>query len=501
MKSLNLILILAISAFFFFVFSNNQVDPDLWGHLKFGQDTFYHRQIPQYDTYSYSSFGAPWINHEWLAELIFFLIFKIAHSAGLIIFKFFAGLAITFLIFWAVAKGTKSIYLRLICMALPLSLICSGFAIRPQIFTYVFFTLLLFLISKFESSSDERWLYPLPFIFLLWVNLHGGFVIGIGLVLLYSLFKAAEKRLSRGLLVLIFASALATLINPYGVKIWPFVVGAVLKPRPFITEWTRVKFTLEYLNYFVLCAVALCGLLFSKRRRSYFEAAVMLVSIYFSFQHNRHIVLSAIAVGMFSPKYLDSLFGEWFTRIENSFPKINLKIILAALSAFFILNVFLSGRRPFEMQIPADKFPLDAVRFMKQNHISGNIFPAFDWAQMCIGELAQQNKVFFDGRYETVYGDNVVDGYFNAIYNRKDYKELLKRFPGTDIMFLKKIDPLSAVIENDPEWIRVYSAGPAYIFLKKNENNRKAIEDFKKGKFIYPEESPLEAADLKVTPF
>ncbi|MCX5713886.1 MAG: hypothetical protein NT033_03565, partial [Candidatus Omnitrophica bacterium] len=182
--------------------------------MKFGQDTFIHLSVSRYDTYSYSSYGARWINHEWLAELILFLIFKLAKSIGLLIFKFTAGLGITFLIFNCVSKSTKSIYLRLLFIALSLSLICSGFAIRPQIFTYVFFALLVFLIDNFENDADKRWLYPLPLIFLLWVNLHGGFVTGIGFLLLYVLFKIAQKKAKGELLLIALLCVFVTLINP-----------------------------------------------------------------------------------------------------------------------------------------------------------------------------------------------------------------------------------------------------------------------------------------------
>ncbi|MCX5713885.1 MAG: hypothetical protein NT033_03560, partial [Candidatus Omnitrophica bacterium] len=270
--------------------------------------------------------------------------------------------------------------------------------------------------------------------------------------------------------------------------IWPFVLGAVFKPRPFIAEWSRVGFTLEYFDYFVLCVVAICGLFFSKRKRSYFEMAAVAVSIYFSFQHSRHIVLSAILVAMYLPKYIDSLAGDWFIRVENAFSKRNLKLVLTGLSLYFIAAMFFSAKRPFTLQIPEDKFPLNAVAFMKQNHISGNIFPAFDWAQMCIGELSSTNKVFFDGRYETVYSDSLMQGYFDVLFNRRDYKEFLGKFAQTDVMFLKKTDPLSGAIIKDPDWLKVYSSGPAYIFLKRNENNRDVIESFKNGKLIYPAE-------------
>ena len=84
-KTVGLSLGLVIISLFIFVFSNNMVDPDLWGHLKFGQDILTKLAVPKYDFYSYSSYVAKWIDHEWLSELILYVIFRFTKGAGLII--------------------------------------------------------------------------------------------------------------------------------------------------------------------------------------------------------------------------------------------------------------------------------------------------------------------------------------------------------------------------------------------------------------------------------
>jgi len=490
MKAVNLSLILVGISLFIFLFSVAQVDPDLWGHLKFGEDMFTQQALPRYDAYSYSSYGAPWINHEWLSELIFYLIFNSAKSAALIAFKLLAGLFITFLLYISIIKNTKSIYLRLLFMAFSLSLICQGFSLRPQIFTYVFFTGLVFLIDNFENTKDARWLSPLPVIFLLWTNLHAGFLSGIGMLLIYAFYKLFKKEITKNLIFITIISLLATLINPYGAKIWLFTLGAVTKYRFYITEWRRVDLSLGYFDYFALGLASAVGFLFSRRKRLGYEIASILIAFYFSFQHNRHVVLFAILASLYLPKYISSFAGDWFRRYEKRFSQNIFIPIFVCLSLVFISATFYRGKNLLAIEIPQEKFPVNAVWFMKRNHITGNIFCSFDWAQMCIRELPATSKVFFDGRYETVYKDGLIRGFFEVISGKRNYKEFLKNYPPTDIMFLKKSEPLAQALSKDEGWVRIYSSSVAQIYLNDNKHNKNVIDNFKDGRMTYLEEKP-----------
>jgi hypothetical protein len=143
----------------------------------------------------------------------------------------------------------------------------------------------------------------------------------------------------------------------------------------------------------------------------------------------------------------------------------------------------------FKIEIP-DWIPVNAVNFLKNNNIKGNIFCEFNWAQVSIRELSPSNKVFFDGRYETVYSDDFIKNYLEVIWGRKDYKQYLRQFPETDIMFLYKDWPLVQAVSEDKDWVKVYSSALAVIYLKDNGNNSQAIEDFRNSKLVYPQELP-----------
>lgn len=483
-KAIGALFIISLAVFFF---SNNHIDPDIWGHLKFGQDIYQTHQIARYDTYSYSAYGAGWINHEWLSELILFTIFKFFKSAGLIIFKVALGIIIISMIFMTASRRTKSIFLKLSVLAVALSVISVGFRTRPQIFTYLFFTAFVFLIDKYEHTSDHRWLYPLPLISLAWCNLHGGFIAGIGLLCLYSLFRLFKKNLSRNLMVITALSIVATLINPYGKNLWIFLLNTLSSPRPYIHEWRKVSLSFFYFDYFVMLSLALIGVVFSKVKRPSFEMTALSLGAVFSFLQSRHTVLFAILAAMYIPRYIDSFAGSWLEGIERRFLKKAFAALLIIVSIYLCLMAPYRGlSEPFRIKIPEERYPVDAIEFIKANNISGNIFAFFNWSQICIRELSDTCKVFFDGRYRTVYSDELINGYFEALYCKRDYYDFLKGFPETDIMLLHRHNPLALLLTNNQDWVLVHSISPAKVFLKKNRRNNDIIERYETGALIRP---------------
>ncbi|MFQ5952553.1 MAG: hypothetical protein ACE5JK_04005 [Candidatus Omnitrophota bacterium] len=488
-----LLFIVAVIAFSLYFFTDNKVDPDLWGHLEFGEDIYKNLNVPLYDTYSYSSAGARWVNHEWLSELVFYTIFKFAGGAGLLALKFCVGLIIALLIYLSVSKNTESVFLKIFFIILPLSVIGYGFATRPQIFTYLFFTLTIFLIGRFEKTRQRKWLYPFPLIFLSWSNLHGGFIAGIGVLLIYCLVKVLEKSATKSLIVITVSSIAATFINPNGPGVWAFLFKTLTLSRPYLPEWGRVTFSSYFVDYFAISIITLVGLVFSRLKRNAFETVLLVIGLFVSFLHNRHIVLFAVLFSMYMPKYVDSFTGRLFVGLERKLSERFLRIFVLALSLVFFLGAAFQGKRaPFRIEVPEDKYPVGAVKFIKDNRIEGNIFCFFDWAQMCIRELPGTNKVFFDGRYRTVYDEDLIEGYFEVLYGEREYKDFLRAFPETDIMLLHPSNQLAVKLSEDPEWTRVYASYTAQVFLKNNDRNKNIIERSKKGRLIFsPGQGPF----------
>ncbi|MFH1768999.1 MAG: hypothetical protein ABH858_07550, partial [Candidatus Omnitrophota bacterium] len=233
---------------FLFFSSFRAADPDLWGHVKFGEDIWRSKSIPRLDHYSYTADNMPWVNHEWAAEVFFYLIYSRLGPEGLVLFKTAVGLLLA-LVLWQTARiRARSLSLTgPVFLVISSSVIAFGFAIRPQIFTYLFFALFLYLLYLFRYTG-KRHIFFIPLITVLWVNSHGGFLAGIGLLAIYtaaetlgrmSFFKQRfeqplEFKKLKTLYAVFFLSLCATLFNPYRLGIWHFLSQTLSRGRPYI---------------------------------------------------------------------------------------------------------------------------------------------------------------------------------------------------------------------------------------------------------------------------
>src|SRR5438093_1230994 len=161
-------------------------DADLWGHLRFGLDLWETGQVVRDDPYSYLTRGSPWINHEWLAEGIFAATYAVGGPPGLIALKAVLGLAVLALAFRHLCRrGVDVLGAGLLVSALALPMRPGLLTVRPHIFTYLAFLLLLLWIERAERGPS-RWRWGLVPLFAVWANLHGGILAGLAFVLAWA---------------------------------------------------------------------------------------------------------------------------------------------------------------------------------------------------------------------------------------------------------------------------------------------------------------------------
>lgn len=153
-------------------------DPDLFWHVRAGSDVLA-RGIPHVDWYSHTMANFPWVDHEWLVEVPMAWL----HQLG--------GMRLVSIVFALVVAGELVVgtrwWLRKLSWPWLLASTCvvvwlsSGFlGARPQMLTYGLLLLLLGLLARLRSNPRVVWL--LPALLLVWTNLHGSFVLGLGVL-------------------------------------------------------------------------------------------------------------------------------------------------------------------------------------------------------------------------------------------------------------------------------------------------------------------------------
>ncbi len=216
--------------------ANNFADPDLWMHIMTGREILRAGHIPVRDLYSYSAGGAPWHNHEWLAQVVFAISYDWLGIFGLRLVKL---LCVTISVLaLAVGLGWTGAPPRV--QRLVLLTTATGFVgqiqFRPQLFTAAMLSIVMAALAG-EIYRGRARLWPLIPIFAVWANLHGGFIVGLGALGIASVVLGLQEfwvcrkiTQARRVAAVTVGCALATLLNPFGWGVWTTVFHSVSDP-------------------------------------------------------------------------------------------------------------------------------------------------------------------------------------------------------------------------------------------------------------------------------
>ncbi len=486
------------SAIYYFSFVT--ADPDLWGHIKFGDLICRAKGLVRVDPYSFTAYGQPWINHEWLSEIIFYLTYRYLGDAGLLFGKLTIGLCIVAVLsnICAFRKQIALVYTTV--MVLAISVISPGFMIRPHVFSFLFFTLFLHVLHL-HFAKRKNFLCLLPCLMALWVNLHGGFLMGWALLttvvtwktLTHFIFGKRTKYLGALWMWFLVTSA-ATLLNPYGYKLMVFLYKALSLPRQ-ISEWNRLPLLdLSYPHLKLLALLFLATLCAKPKQNEGWEVAVCAMTLIASFCHERHMPFFGIVVA----PYLVFRLSMFIPDIQLRFPKLTLtrapKNFLSIFLGFLIVYQTYTGFHRYVMTncriiVDPQTYPVAAVRFLKLNNINGNLLLPFDWGEYAIWKLYPRCRVSIDGRFRTVYPESVIQDHFVPDHNWDGWRTLIEKYP-SDILLARQIPFFHALIHQAGPWVYVYSDSIAIVFLRNSEKNKEALQRFNAGQFEYPKSPP-----------
>jgi hypothetical protein len=375
-----------------------QSDGDLAGHIRMGWWILAHHQLPAHSLASYTAAAEPLISPGWLSEILFALLFDlgglplIAVVTGIVI-----GLTHALLALFLRRRGVDP---RLVMTAVLASLFLasSHWLARPHMFTILGAALTLWLL---ESRNPRRLALFLP-LFALWANLHGGWLYGLLLIAVYAAGNLAEAGVSadkpvwlsraRADAKALVVSAGAALLNPYGLRLYGEVIGAVtsvsLADRideyraPDFHEFASLPFLLA-----ILGCVALLAL--TRRRLSLPRLGAVLMSLFFALKADRNIALFGVtAVPLLTLHASDALKDSglpfpWFRAIADIDARTR-PGLWAAVVAGMMLALGLNRGSIGSLSLIADRFdprrfPVEAVDRARATGLHGRVFHPWLW--------------------------------------------------------------------------------------------------------------------------
>jgi hypothetical protein len=157
------------------------VDPDLWWHIKAGEGILATHHWPTADPYSFTVAGQPWIAYEWLGEVLLAATNRLAGLRGLDALLILLGCTVLAALYAFATLRSGNSKAGFVATAVLIILATPSFSLRPQMLGYLFLILTLIAMERFRQGKRKA-LWLLPFLFLLWVNTHGSFVIGMGVI-------------------------------------------------------------------------------------------------------------------------------------------------------------------------------------------------------------------------------------------------------------------------------------------------------------------------------
>jgi hypothetical protein len=453
-------------------------DPDVWWHLRTGELMLQNHSLFHTDPYSFTRFGQPWINHEWLSEVLLFSLYRATGFGGLIV-AFAAVISATFLLIFLRSPGRP--YLAAVMTLWGALASTSTWGVRPQMLSLLLASIFLLLLERSEWRPKVLW-WTAP-LMLLWVNLHAGYPIGLAFTALFLLGEASEAAIGREpwqkslprlkQLGMAFALCLALVaVNPNGLRIYwyPFETLRSAAMHRFIHEWFSPDFhDPTYLPLLLMLLALIAGLARSTRYPRLRNLLLLLATIPATLRSIRHIpilvlvmvpVLAELAQAWLEESGFNRFLSTPLTPASRTLA-INF-LVLLAVTAFTVLRVRHVVRGQTETE--AKHFPMAAAAFLQQQHPPQPMMNHYNWGGYFIWKLYPQYRVFMDGRAD-VYGDTFMTDFGDCYYLTHDWKRPLQTW-GIRTVVLPPDAPLMTALRSSPEWKQIYADSQAVILTK-----------------------------------
>ncbi len=465
-------------------------DPDLWGHTLYGMRAIEQGVLAERsDPFSYTANGAEWVNHEWLTEWQLGWLWTHKSSAGLVAWRNLWLLVLWSAAGWGLVKSGCRLGAALLLLVLTAECL-SDFVVfvRPQLATFGMFAVMLLLLRRFWDDPQQHGVWVLPILTAAWVNYHGGFLAGLGMQAAFvfaGVLGLREPLGKRRLLVLSFvflASMLATGLNPYGWRMHA-MLWKHLGTEQFVREWQPLWAARQspvYYVPFLLMGLSLPGI----RKTRPVDWIVLGVVSWQAVSHLRHVALLAISVFILLPAALSESCDRMFSRISEqlSQPRSGpvriggVVLIIGFLGILHWRSVrelrehgIGFGEIAVETQSQVPGMPMNAIAFIREQRLTGNLVTDYGWGQCVIWHLFPDIRVAFDGRYRTVYPAELEQQFLDwqRVGPKTKRTAVLDDYP-TELALVPAESLPDEYLKTRPDWAEVYRDEQAAIYLNRH---------------------------------
>jgi hypothetical protein len=420
-------------------------DPDLFARTAVGRLVEINGGVVHQDPFGYTPRLARWVDHEWLSGVVFYQVARLGGDWGLLLLNlgFMLGTVILVAAAQRQVHGGKDWSPPWLFLAMVPVLGVWISVVRSRVFTFAFLALLLLVLVRWREGRT-RWLWVIPPAFLLWANMHGGFVAGLGLLGVSAAAVSLESpRRSVPLWGCLALSVAATLVNPYGIEYWDYILSAVTMDRPGIAEWGPLPLgSIFGVHVLLYLGIFLAGSLLSDRRPPP-EAWAMVAVAFLATLSSRRItnffmvilaIYGAGAARAFAGAVQARIPGYWEAGRRVMAVVFVAGIGLAAGKTLQHLATFARSGLDFEA------FPTQAVDWLQSQGSGGRLLVHFNHGSYALWRLYPEYRVSMDGRYEETYPQSTVDAVYRALLPDHPEHRPSMRMVSPDYILVEGVD-------------------------------------------------------------
>jgi hypothetical protein len=498
-------------------------DAGIGWHIRTGQLILATHAIPHIDPFSATASsmapGRPWFVWEWLYDV---LVGWLEGAAGLNGVVLFTALVIATVFAWTfrllLRRGTD-VLVALILLLLAASAGMIHFLARPHVVSWLFTVAWFWILESSErespgldsdsdsdlvSKAGRTWLlWLLPLLMLVWVNVHGGFLLGFALLAIYwvgaawqwvklkedrfddAMRKIRAGRRVRALTLTGILSALATLVNPYGlqlhVHIYRYLSNRFLMDH--IDEFQSPNFHYVAQKCFAgLLLLTLVALAAKRREVGVTHGLVILFAVYSGLYASRNIPVSALLlilvigpwlseamgrIGDRSPgvrRFASAQFLQRMEAIEASLRGHLWPIAAVALSCWIAAHGGkLGASQLMDAHFDAKRFPAAAVNYIETQDVRGPLVSPDYWGGYLIYRLYPRVRMVVDDRHD-FYGEEFLKSYLKMVHVEPGWQDFLEQHQAHSVL-VPKDSALANILAETSGWKAVYTDDVAVAFV------------------------------------
>jgi hypothetical protein len=409
----------------------NIADGDLWARLAAGAAVIHTGAPFPRDVFAFTPVLTEWIDHEWGAGVVFYSLLRWCGPLSLLWAKIIMALAALALALQT-ARRQGAHWPALLLLAIPCAwALLPGYipVIRSHAFTYLFFAFALFAMEQLRNGGTWP-VFAIPPVMLVWANVHGGFVAGLGVIGVYASGELLGRRAHAWRACLTLALAVgACAITPYGMRFWFYLLPALQHPRLRITEWGPLALWNwdVFTGARLVSAAAVLVLIAGWRRgaaavpRSWPGLVLFALTAWLAWRHRRHAPFLGLTAAAVLPPYLQAIFERAAASrpaVARFFdlPKISVVLLYGIVGAVGIGLIW--PRAELHVLAPVGYYPVREADILSQAGVSGHLAVPFRWGSYAAWRLYPRIRVSIDGRYEETYPETTFE--MNERFFRKE---------------------------------------------------------------------------------